>query len=352
MLQSLQAGRAIAAVMVVLYHLNGSIFGKPAYDSQQMLPLLEAGAYGVDFFFVLSGFIIYHIHKTDIGQPGRLGDYGFKRFVRIYPTYWLVLALVLPVYFLKPSFGEGFETDPAQIAASVTLWPMPNFPILQVAWTLRHEVLFYFVFALLITNRAAGVVVMALWALACAGWWLLDRTTFPSSFLLNDLNLLFFLGIGAAWLFSKVQLRSPISAVLLIAGAAIFVITALQLTTVRGLDIHHICFGMGSALAIIGAVNLERNRAIAIPQLMSLLGDASYSIYLVHFPALSLAAKVLYGAGIDDHLPRMVIFLILFVGALAAGVAFHFAAEKPILMFFRRLRSGPVTRAPGIAPAG
>ena len=47
---------------------------------------------GVDFFFVLSGFIIYRVHRGDIGSPHRLSRYAWRRFVRIYPTYWIILA--------------------------------------------------------------------------------------------------------------------------------------------------------------------------------------------------------------------------------------------------------------------
>ncbi|NBQ54213.1 MAG: acyltransferase, partial [Proteobacteria bacterium] len=49
--------------------------------------------YGVDFFFVLSGFIILHAHMDDIGRPARLGRYLWRRAVRVYPIYWICLTL-------------------------------------------------------------------------------------------------------------------------------------------------------------------------------------------------------------------------------------------------------------------
>lgn len=340
MLKSLQAGRGIAALMVVFYHLNGSIFGKPEYDPNQMHPLFEAGWAGVDFFFVLSGFIIYHVHQKDIGKRGRLGDYAFKRFVRIYPTYWLVLAAIVPIYFLKPSFGAGFETNPAQIAASFALWPMPNYPILQVAWTLRHEVLFYLAFALLIAHRPTGILVLMAWALACGGWLASGAKDFPASFLLHEVNLLFFLGIATAWACDAARLRPTPAACLLIAGVLVFLRSTLAVVEGAPGALTHIGFGIGSALAIFGGVNLERGGRLPVPRLLSLLGDASYSIYLTHFLALSLSAKVLYGSHLDGLLPRTVIFIILLVGATVAGLAFHFYVEKPVLNLFKRRHKG------------
>ena len=64
--------------------------------------LFDFGHAGVEFFFVLSGFIILHIHWKDLGHPSRFSSFAGKRFLRIYPMYWLVLAAIIPVYFFSP----------------------------------------------------------------------------------------------------------------------------------------------------------------------------------------------------------------------------------------------------------
>src|SRR5579872_2146684 len=92
-LTSIEAGRGIAASLVVLYHAARHI------DENYGLPWLRAlfqfGHAGVDFFFVISGFIILFVHYDDLGQPGRLGRYVERRFTRLMPTYWVALALTL-----------------------------------------------------------------------------------------------------------------------------------------------------------------------------------------------------------------------------------------------------------------
>src|SRR5438105_10339285 len=85
---SLQTGRAVAAWMVVLYHASGSIFTKYFVGERPVGRVFDFGYAGVDFFFVLSGFIMLHVHRDDLGRPKRLGRYLWKRCTRIYLPYW------------------------------------------------------------------------------------------------------------------------------------------------------------------------------------------------------------------------------------------------------------------------
>lgn len=72
-IRSLQAGRAVAALMVVLFHID-STFRSGEYWDRAIFGdwLVPAGGAGVCFFFALSGFIILHAHRSDIGRSGRL----------------------------------------------------------------------------------------------------------------------------------------------------------------------------------------------------------------------------------------------------------------------------------------
>jgi peptidoglycan/LPS O-acetylase OafA/YrhL len=74
MLKSLQACRAAAAILVVLYHTSHGIFRLPRYfEHKPFGPVFDFGFAGVDFFFVLSGFIMMHVHAADIGRPSAIG---------------------------------------------------------------------------------------------------------------------------------------------------------------------------------------------------------------------------------------------------------------------------------------
>src|SRR5436309_3571225 len=103
MLQSLQVSRGLAAVIVVLFHANYCIFGMPKYFADSPLgELVRFGPAAIDFFFVLSGFIVMYVHADEIGHPRALGRYLWRRLSRAYMFYWIVLAVVVPVYFLVP----------------------------------------------------------------------------------------------------------------------------------------------------------------------------------------------------------------------------------------------------------
>ena len=101
-LDGVQAARGAAALLVVLYHC-GRMLSLPQYVGR--IPLgnvFEFGHAGVDFFFVLSGFIIMHVHRGDLGRPGRFGRYAWRRATRIVPMYWVVTAIVV----LKPGCDD------------------------------------------------------------------------------------------------------------------------------------------------------------------------------------------------------------------------------------------------------
>ncbi len=332
-LTSLQAGRAIAALLVVFYHGSRSIFENAKYWGHAPLGgVFDFGSSGVTFFFVLSGFIIYHAHERDLGRPEMLPNYLWKRFRRIYPIYWVVLILVLPIYFAVHSFGYGFETQPEAILSSVLLVHLQTqHAVMRVAWTLFHEVLFYAVFALAIWRRGVGFVALGLWF--AASTWSLDPQYDPRliGFYLNYVHLLFGFGLVARRLVGRVVIPRPLVFALL-GGVVILVMAAdqdygLVLSEMwRGLG-----FGAGCTLALLGVVELERQGRLRTPGWLVLLGDASYSIYLVHFFALSFLAKLAWVSGAAQHLPGDLVYVLMVALAAASGVVFHLWVERPLL---------------------
>src|SRR5512133_4113793 len=98
---NLQLFRGVAALLVVLYH--ASIYSQEQFGRTFLAGLFLFGHTGVDFFFVLSGFIICYIHFSDIGNPTRLRDFALKRLTRVFPIYWIVTAIKLAVIFAIPA---------------------------------------------------------------------------------------------------------------------------------------------------------------------------------------------------------------------------------------------------------
>lgn len=70
-LHAIQAGRAVAAIMVVAYHANDFVLPLRLYDGRIAWRGFGMGYVGVEFFFVLSGFIMFYVHRQDFGHPWR-----------------------------------------------------------------------------------------------------------------------------------------------------------------------------------------------------------------------------------------------------------------------------------------
>src|SRR5271165_2363031 len=111
-LRSIQILRALAATLVVVGHsIHDSSFvaertGRTAID----FPYFDWG-FGVDIFFVISGFIMIYTTSELFGQPGAASTFFKRRLVRIAPLYWLlttgfiVIALVAPRFLNVPIEG-------------------------------------------------------------------------------------------------------------------------------------------------------------------------------------------------------------------------------------------------------
>ena len=339
-LTSLQVGRGLAALFVVLFHLNNSVWSDAKYFPEPFSPLLSFGNSGVQFFFVLSGFIIYLVHARDIGMPDRLVNFAFKRFIRIYPTYWVVLAAFIAVLSVQPFWGTADERRLGNFIASVLLIPSPVEPILSVAWTLKHEVLFYAVFAIAILHARTGLWLFAIWQIACLCNALAGSSAFPYGMMLSANNLLFSLGLLAAHLFNTWQCPAPRAVAF--AGIMLFLATGLHQVLAAAPwppDVYVVAFGVASATAILGACAYEQRFGFRPPRLFAVIGDASYSIYLVHLPMLSIAAKLLFASGLAARLPETVSLLMLLCAVVGGGIAFSRTIEMPLVAMLGKKRA-------------
>ena len=333
-IDTLQAGRAFAALAVVLYHANITL-ALPKYLGNDICPPLDFADCGVQYFFVLSGFVMWLIHGRDVGQPARAPLFLLKRVQRIYPPLWGVLLLLVPAYAVSPDPGHGDGLHLWTLVSAFLALPVSRETLLGTEWTLRHELLFYLMFALLIWRPRKGGAAMVLWlALSVVGG--LVRPQFPAGFLFAGQHLLFAFGVLACIVWRRGPVPRP--GLVLALGLQLFFTTWVLLYSLRGI-LHHSaltdwCYGLGAALAVLGGAGLETRRPLRLPRALLFLGEASYSIYLVHFPvviALCKLAVPLRGAGLDPWLLAVVV-----VFATTAGIAFHRWVERPLLGLFQQ----------------
>lgn len=319
-LRSLDAVRGVAALLVLLFHVNEMFVGGRFGSPRDLLPLLRAGYAGVDVFFVLSGFLMVSIYRERIGQPGEAARFLKRRALRILPLYWVVTLALLPFYFLVPDAGAGNERDPAHILASLTLLPTGDLPIVGVGWTLQLELYFYLLFALMLGRPRIGVPLLGFVVIgglvAPLFFWPL-----PLGFLLSHYMPLFALGGLAAIL----RLREEGGRVLTALGLQCFSL-AFYYEPELGADTARWAFGATAAMTIAGLRAIEQAKVLALPRPLIFLGEASYALYLVHYFAIAAAAMLL------PPLPDAPTAFLLIAAGLAAGFVLHFALEKPMLM--------------------
>ena len=328
---SLQASRYAAAAAVVLFHLH--VIGQA--DRSSIFRILDFGYLGVDFFFVLSGFVIVHSHWNDIGKPSALGLFFRKRLLRIYPPYLIMVTASLATGSVLPSGSHS--TGWAHVLANLALWPSSRGNILLVAWSLQQELFFYMLFSVAILNRAAGCIALFLFVASAgiAG----PAAQFPLSFLFSLHHLQFGMGMLGAYLARNGVLRHP--ARFFIFGLAAFVfIAVIDVLWLNGgfnrplkglLDVPA---GLTSLLLILSMISLEASSWRNIPRLPVFMGDASYALYLVHVPLISIGCKLFRRSGLfQTH--AGVRICVLFILANLAAVVFHVAVEKPIGSWLR-----------------
>jgi exopolysaccharide production protein ExoZ len=334
-LQAIQCARGVAAILVVLYH-GGRMLSLPQYVGYVPLRGIFAfGHAGVDFFFVLSGFIITYVHHADIGRPSRLAHYARQRLTRIYPIYWVATAIVIATILV--SHDPWAQLRPPHVVASLLLIPHGQEPVLSVAWTLEHEMLFYLAFGVAILSRRLGQALLIGCLLLVA-----LVTVDPSfgaavSFLGSFYHLQFLMGIAAAALVLRGNLRAP--RVLACAGIGAFlaagIVEDVGLVTPGG-TLSMLLFGIASALAISGLAAAEQRGMLTIGRFGVLLGAASYAIYLIHVPVIGHSAWVAARLGVIKLPPGWVVLLVAACLATTAACLLHLFVEKPLLDAIRR----------------
>lgn len=340
-LQVIQAGRGIAALLVVLFHATSIAEFYLHHDFAAGLFVFGYG--GVDVFFVLSGLVIVWAHGHELGHPDRLRPYLIRRFIRIYPVFWIVAAILTPIYFGVPRQPSDLVT---LFRAFLLLNPIDN-PVVTVAWSLTHEIYFYAVFGVVIALpwRLAGNLI-SIWLSLSAASYLATIVTSGrlhvppwAGFWLSPYNLEFAMGCATAYALrvravDRRRLLAPI-------GAAIIVVSGLNEQILhRHFGQRHsiVCYGFATMLLVWGAVQWEQrtNRQIARPLLV--LGDASYSIYLTHYALLDLLAKASLASGLAAVLRPSLTIALLIALTVGIGIAFHQRIERPLLSRLRHHR--------------
>ena len=274
--ESLQALRFFAAFGVVLFHLFDYYHVKFGFKENYFI----IGEFGVDVFFIMSGFIVAYTTNYEKGP----GAFAIKRLSRVVPLYWILTTFVLFLVLLAPGAFNSTGLDFGNYVKSLLFIPYQKEnglvqPMLFLGWTLNYEMLFYAVVgvALLSGRNFLANACLFIAILAVAG------RIFPSSnvvwsFYTGGIILEFVFGVLVYALLKEFPRQFRFYAKLSLLPAAILagVLIFGHVSTPRP-------FGQGLiAMAIVAfAITVQLPAGIGSAWLVA-LGDASYSLYLSH----------------------------------------------------------------------
>lgn len=339
--------RFIAAAIVVVFH-----YGR---DATGFSGVLTAGPEMVTFFFVLSGFVMGIAY---LNKEVSVGSYWWARVARIMPIYLLALLLVVVSYF-----ASGKSVNYMSLALSLTLlqsWISPHPTSLNApGWSLSVEAFFYLSFPLIlyfIKKYSASALYVACFSLTLWGVTQVVTTIVLSGgfydgghSLSHDLIYYFplthlcsfVLGVfGSMWVMSKKHLdTNNIVTLMFVIFTSLVIVISINNKELIGY-FFGLKFAYGSSffaplfLFFIVSIALCRSNAMKIfgaPPLV-LLGEASYSLYILQMPIHAIYEKYISGILNFQPLESFVMFFIFLTGV---SIFTFLLIEKPTNRFLR-----------------
>jgi exopolysaccharide production protein ExoZ len=346
---SIQILRALAALAVIYTHVRFDFrvkFG--VADFPPSLGPLDAG---VDMFFVISGFIMVYASENLFERRGGSREFLARRLGRIVPLYWLTSLAALGYILVRQ---RSSDLVPHAVfykwaAASFLFLPYARTngelsPLNGVGWTLNYEMFFYAAFAAAIClsrRRAVAAIALLFTALALVGL-RFGPLADPFGFWCDPLILEFVFGmLIAVGLRDGVRLPPRLARGVVLAGLACLLLEEhFAVSLPRALQI-----GLPAALIVAGLALSDASPGAQSPgigaRIFGFLGEASYSLYLVHPFALTAPRLLHFGLSGDGVAPPAQPWLyasLQFIAAIAAGVIVHLGIERPITRALRRTR--------------
>ncbi len=316
----IQALRGLAALLVVAEHIR----------------FLACGAFGVDIFFCISGFMM--MLSTRKSTEHFLG----KRLLRVLPFYWLMTIGSFLLMYLFPQMFQASQASLDKLVKSLLCIPFDMGggvlqPLFRIGWTVNCEILFYLLFlcAMKLSYRYRGLVcsllllLPVLLAALLSGGTTITGTSLMDAVLpafLTDISaqgsvspwlapfffyghpvmLEFILGIlcyyVTRFLYDKISSLKPaqqkfLSAGFLAVGLVLAIVLAINAKSTNILGYRRVLiWGLPAALAVI--LFALGGLYVKLPRPSTWLGDISFSVYLMHYYPVMLLDRKVFDFGI------------------------------------------------------
>lgn len=378
--------RAIAALSVLVFHFYTAGYRKVGTDLPEQLHYLMGGlgSFGVAVFFVISGFLLgrpFLVSQLGNKSTPRLGPFWTRRFVRIFPAYWLALAGL--ILFGLPHtervtelFFHGFLAQ-----GYIGLWLQGG---IKVAWTLVAEVGFYLLLPFIafglrrlagkassqgrtVRVQIGGLIGLAVFGLGVRAWWATSLHDEPISFgdwfplgqidlwvigYLDWFALGMLLAVASSWIafggrvprwLSVLGQRpwipwSLAAGLLWIVSRGRLPVAFVGAPTGAQLFLRATLDGLAAALVVLPAVLGPQNKGVIRHGLrlrpVVWLGVISYGIYLWHTIYLAVIARWQFEGDLGPSRPlQLAVLLALTIPTAALS---YYLLERPLIRLVHR----------------
>jgi exopolysaccharide production protein ExoZ len=334
-INTLQGLRAYAALPVVLFH------------TQFVLPgVNKIGIFGVHMFFLLSGYLMAQICTTDRHAFMR------RRLIRIVPSYWFMTLLLYIFAARFPYLMNATHAVPSELIKSLFFIPFQKSnglfqPILFVGWSVNYEMYFYTLLGLsLLIAPRMPLLVASLSILSIGGICRLFAASSPiARFYADPMILEFIFGLLAYYCVAAIPEERRAKGKFVWAGIVLAslillpVIEAFNLLPSLPLVVR---FGPLSFLLISASCLLALGGNDLRAGLIVLIGDASYTLYLVH-PYVEMLIDRIFARRVPWlHIATPLGCVVAVTAAVSVSIALYLYVEKPMLRYLTKKFCGRI----------
>lgn len=285
---SIQTLRAVAALFVILEHIR----------------FLNCGAFGVDIFFCISGFMI--MFSTHTGTK----HFMKKRLIRILPLYYIMTVGTFLLLLLFPSMFKQTKANPVFLIKSLLFIPFDIGngvlqPLMRIGWTINCELFFYLLFFLAfhISHKYRGLICSVFIGFLVAVNYLLPFDFAALEFYGHPVMLDFVLGIICYYVAKEIYHRFQthpklshwqiLSWTVLAMNICIFILLVLTKPSINILGFRRPLFwGIPAFLLVLGF--FIAGLTLQMPRNLVRIGNISFSIYLIHYYPVMVLDRMIF----------------------------------------------------------
>ena len=345
-INNIQSLRGFAVLFVVFFHLFIVENKYSGFDT--LLPAtFQFGAFGVDLFFVISGFVMVTVTRGKYQDLKQALMFLYHRLTRIYPLYWICTLMALAVFLIQPTWVNSSQGNQFNIFESFLLLPSNVLPLVQVGWTLIHEVYFYIVYFLIFLLLPECLLVYAI-----GGWGLIVVIANLSikawnpylNLIFNPLTIEFLSGCLLAILYyrkegSRFNTRTLLNTAVVTLILALIAYEGYRTSTGQVAPLgwwRILLYGLPAWIITHCLLYAERMGFVFHPYMFQ-IGNASYSIYLSHLFTINVVGRVWAIFSIDGWLDNILFILVTLALVLFVGFISYWLVERKLLEFSRKI---------------